>query len=562
MSTTTHQGAVGAETRTAIAWLEKRLKAARSDSEAHPEGHSNRTFYEAQAIAYENVLSFLEDGKAATPAPRTDGGMTAGEVRTILARLWCQAEGNDPDDTISDAGHTVLDGTLGGLDKKAFVAITEAERAVLKTTTPSGGPRYQYREIGEGEGWRDCSHESYLAFASDPHIDTREVEATPAQPAGAVPESLRALSEGRVECVTRALLDQRGFRYADDPIEFGQDAYDITNETRGEAIAVLNALGEQRINPAHPAGQSAGSGAEIVGQDWKLDDETKAYLRALDTATVHPGDPRLNTMVGPAGPAVGLDGYGSQARPLSPAPDSTRTGQGEAVCDTCGLSIQECNARASASAEAFAEMRRDPTWLPTIKDRPKALWEVAFEKGYLAARPAAPEALIDELTKAIHLSLHPGGNFEMARDSQSPGWMAADALAEQIASDFIAPLLAAHQQVTAERDRWGDWIADSIEILNEACLVSDSDEGPGATEPGIVLAVKRAVSELATATSELARLRAEVEAVLDEATRMSSILLMAGEMTAQERRTARAVALGISLKVRTALARAATAREG
>ena len=71
-----------------------------------------------------------------------------------------------------------------------------------------------------------------------------------------------------------------------------------------------------------------------------------------------------------------------------------------------------------------------------------------------------------------------------------------------------------------------------------------------------------AEASLATATSELARLRAEVEAVLDEATRMSSILLMAGEMTAQERRTARAVALGISLKVRTALASAATAREG
>ncbi|WP_375274447.1 DUF3850 domain-containing protein [Methylorubrum thiocyanatum] len=111
-------------------------------------------------------------------------------VRTILARLWCQAEGNDPDDTISDAGHTVLDGTLGGLDKKAFVAIVEAERAILKATTPPGGSRYQYREIGEGEGWRDCSRESYLAFASDPHIDTREIKAHPAgQSAGSGAET-------------------------------------------------------------------------------------------------------------------------------------------------------------------------------------------------------------------------------------------------------------------------------------------------------------------------------------------------------------------------------------
>lgn len=68
---------------------------------------------------------------------------------------------------------------------------------------------------------------------------------------------------------------------------------------------------------------------------------------------------------------------------------------------------------------------------------------------------------------------------------------------------------------------------------------------------------------LAAAEARAAQLQAEVEAVLDEATRMSSILLMAGEMTAQERRTARAVALGISLRVHTALAaRAATAREG
>ncbi|GEL42308.1 hypothetical protein MEX01_28990 [Methylorubrum extorquens] len=73
--TSLQQGANGA----AIAWLTKRLKAARSDSEAHPEGHSNRTFYAGQAIAYENVLSLLESEDRTSP--RTDGaGAAAGQA--------------------------------------------------------------------------------------------------------------------------------------------------------------------------------------------------------------------------------------------------------------------------------------------------------------------------------------------------------------------------------------------------------------------------------------------------------------------------------------------------
>lgn len=71
-----------------------------------------------------------------------------------------------------------------------------------------------------------------------------------------------------------------------------------------------------------------------------------------------------------------------------------------------------------------------------------------------------------------------------------------------------------------------------------------------------------AEAALATANAELARLRAGVEAVLVEVTLMATLLLMAGEMTAQERRTARAIAEGIAAKILTALARAATAREG
>lgn len=49
------------------------------------------------------------------------------------------------------------------------------------------------------------------------------------------------------------------------------------------------------------------------------------------------------------------------------------------------------------------------------------------------------------------------------------------------------------------------------------------------------------------------RVAADVKRALSEATRMDAILLMAGEMTAQERRTARAVANGIAARVRAAL---------
>ncbi|WP_342152397.1 hypothetical protein [Methylorubrum sp. SB2] len=212
-------------------------------------------------------------------APTLQGAAaSASDAVVMVARLWCRAEGNDPDDTISDAGHTVLDALLSGQDRKALAAIRQAEadlraalappavpesvrRAVeafdaakadmhrrreageywhlgeaivqenhaydtalrfvrtLLTPTPSpdgpevsappggggvvedervrewrkraevaeaqlaaqaalrspDGVRYQFREIGEGEGWIDCSRASYESYSSDPHIDTRKI---------------------------------------------------------------------------------------------------------------------------------------------------------------------------------------------------------------------------------------------------------------------------------------------------------------------------------------------------------------------------------------------------
>lgn len=56
-------------------WLGERVDAAHRDSEAHPEGSGNRTFYFGQAIAYENALSLIEN----LPTPASD---VPGEAQT------------------------------------------------------------------------------------------------------------------------------------------------------------------------------------------------------------------------------------------------------------------------------------------------------------------------------------------------------------------------------------------------------------------------------------------------------------------------------------------------
>jgi hypothetical protein len=42
-----------------VGWLRARIEIVDADAKAHPDGSSNRRFYEAQVIAYENALSVL-----------------------------------------------------------------------------------------------------------------------------------------------------------------------------------------------------------------------------------------------------------------------------------------------------------------------------------------------------------------------------------------------------------------------------------------------------------------------------------------------------------------------
>jgi hypothetical protein len=61
----------------------------------------------------------------------------------------------------------------------------------------------------------------------------------------AVREIVKEANMSNIEIAARALAQHRGFRWVTDPMECGQDAYDICLEAVEEARAVLRALGIQ-----------------------------------------------------------------------------------------------------------------------------------------------------------------------------------------------------------------------------------------------------------------------------------------------------------------------------
>jgi hypothetical protein len=64
--------------------------------------------------------------------------------------------------------------------------------------------------------------------------------------------------EGRREEIARVLLDRRGFGFYLDPMEGGQDAYDLTLEALAEADAILALFAQPRPDrcPIEDAGGS------------------------------------------------------------------------------------------------------------------------------------------------------------------------------------------------------------------------------------------------------------------------------------------------------------------
>ena len=421
MSTTTHQGAEGAETMTAgdpvtILYTNYRGETAvrrivpgsehpglgalwLGETEWHPgtqwllaardvEKDAHRVFALSGIKAWGQAAV---DAALSTPAPRTDGGMTAGEDHfgylfhnPDTGEEWSE---NHPVESgeVEDA-ENVRPATAKALHELLIEAWSELEdaRADLATPAQPAGAvpeslREAIREYGKAE-WsagyatgRDGAGPN-AAAVDRLSLTLRALEALlSTHPAGQSDDDTeRCIACNKpLKAGDRVLPDAEGGTIHAACCGPERESYTGAD---GEPLGLNDPIPQGYVyEPEPPAGQSAGSGADILAATLAEFQRRNGYhRREIEELLTEFGELLLSK--------------------VQPAPDSTRTGQGEAVCDTCGLSIQECNARASASAEAFAEMRRDPAWLPTIKDRPKALWEVAFEKGYLAARPAAPEA--------------------------------------------------------------------------------------------------------------------------------------------------------------------------
>ena len=118
----------------------------------------------------------------------------------------------------------------------------------------------------------------------------------------------------------RDLVGRARLQAASERAIYGDDAGELYDELADAIVSALSQADAAGRSERAVDGGRVLAGAFDAAQHWQLSEETRAYLREIDLATVQPGDPRLNTVVGPAGPAVGMDGYGSQARPLSPAP--------------------------------------------------------------------------------------------------------------------------------------------------------------------------------------------------------------------------------------------------
>lgn len=243
------QGAVGAGNTDAIAWLAKRLKAARSDSEAHPEGHSNRAFYDGQAIAYENVLSLLEHEKPATP--RTDSA----EVTAGAATKW----------TVPRA-----------------VLVEAVAQHFHNEEHQHEGYAWVWPEYADDDGRRGNS--GYVSITPPVvQLECREAAerlvrlfegyvATPAPSSPGVPDSVRALSEDYARKIDARRAASRAYNDAYDAIlktgrspKFDEllaerNASQKAEQERDAAEAAL--LAACLYISAHPAGQSTGQGAD------------------------------------------------------------------------------------------------------------------------------------------------------------------------------------------------------------------------------------------------------------------------------------------------------------
>lgn len=236
---------------------------------AHPEtvridGHcgcpSPREWFKGLAVGHYHVdspagLKGLADtikalvARPATPTPRTDGGMTAGEVD------W----------------RKVMRDLIAEHDKHICLHEETHRGGAIWTICDHCG-----RKWADDEGGFQPYKEPAAVTAAWTALLCDEI-ATPAQPAGAVSDGLRALSEaaskGRFK-VVRGLHD-----YAVVPEV--RDQKGVLNSADAD-FAAASANFVRDILASHPAGQSAGSGAETDALVDRFSAALKVKLRAAE----------------------------------------------------------------------------------------------------------------------------------------------------------------------------------------------------------------------------------------------------------------------------------------
>jgi hypothetical protein len=406
MSTTTHQGAVGAETMTAGLTLTFDPSKLFDTVAGVADGGAALGCRIVGIMLASGQSSFREDvglafyGVTATPAPRTDGGMTAGEDAVEAMRARKDAAYEERNKVVAALARLFPSGL-----KKTDIPGWDAEwHGAVYIDLPTGQVSWHFHDsqahlfdglppyAGEWDG--HDTPEKYARLAA--------LSATPAQPTGAVPDSLRALSEAATQGEwlpdVHVYYDEDGGPSEDRTegvmvLDHDDQPDSIIQCSERDAAFIVALVKWFRALASHPAGQSAGSGADILAATLAEFQRRNGYhKREIEELLTEFAELLLSK--------------------VKPAPDSTRTGDE----GTVSVPVEPTEEMWSGLARQIvmwhrgarptgANLHRDlkncgwpiPDWLKDeIEDAdyvpPKGAVAVAIYRAMIAARPAAPEA--------------------------------------------------------------------------------------------------------------------------------------------------------------------------
>jgi hypothetical protein len=155
-------------------------------------------------------------------------------------------------------------------------------RAMIAAAPPppaqqDSGTRYQYREIGEGEGWRDCSKATYDSFAHDPHIDTREVPPPPAQQGSSSPLS-QGETVGELERLKDLVKRARLAALSDNTL-YGNDAGSLYDDLADAIVSLVPASLATARDDGTGVGEAEAPGAAACRQAAQRASEQMAWAK-------------------------------------------------------------------------------------------------------------------------------------------------------------------------------------------------------------------------------------------------------------------------------------------